>query len=446
MNELPELYEQNGFAVSRRSLLRFAVGATAVSWIPWRSAFADEKKHEPGKTNVQARVGKTVEGGGKAKSVVMIYLSGGPSHIDTFDPKPGRETGGPFKTVEAAPGLLLSEHFPVLAKQGKHLCVMRSVHSKEGSHDRARYLLSTGYRPQGAVEFPGLGAIVAKEKGKRDGFDLPQNVAVLGGGGGAGGGILGARFAPFLVGDPTKPVENMSFPAGVDAERFARRSKLLKIVEQRFKEERDGGKLAETHREVYEKAERLLTSPLAKVFDVTEEKEDVRQRYGTGRFGQGVLLARRLVEAGVPFVEVTLGGWDTHKENFDRVAKLSGELDPAVGSLIGDLSDRGLIDSTLVVVGGEFGRTPRIRDGGRDHHPRCFSILMAGGGMKGGCAVGESDADGTEPKERPITIPDVHATIAHCAGYDPNKQNESPLGRPIRVVDPAGAPVVEALA
>ena len=249
-----------------------------------------------------------------------------------------------------------------------------------------------------------------------------------------------------MVGDPTRPVDDMSFPQGVDTERFERRLKLLGQVEGRFKEDRDGGHLADTHREVYEKAGRLLTSPLAKIFDVTQEKDDVRKAYGMGKFGQGVLMARRLVEAGVPFVEVSLGGWDTHQKNFERVETLSNELDPAMGTLIQDLADRNMLDSTLVVWGGEFGRTPRIRDGGRDHHPKAFSVVLAGGGIGGGRVVGSTDADGDEVKDRPIMVPDIHATIAHCAGYDPNKQNESPLGRPIRVVDPAGSPIKEALA
>lgn len=435
--------DQNGF--SRRSFVRFSMGVSAAAaFFPWRNALADEPDYKKKKkdTNVEERIGKTVSGGGQCKAVIMLYMAGGPSHIDTWDPKPGRETGGPFKTIEAAPGMLLSEHFPTIATQGKHLCVLRSVNSKEGSHDRAAYFLKTGYRPQGPVEFPGLGAIVSKEKAKKD-LDLPQNVAI--GGNGPGGGILGARFTQFQIGDATRPVDNMSFAPGIDADRFARRAKFLKQVEDRFKEDRDGGRLAEAHREVYEKAERLLTSPLAKVFDLAQEKEETRKAYGQGRFGQGVLMARRLVEAGVPFVEITLGGWDTHQQNFERVQKLSGELDPALGSLIRELDERGLLASTMVVCGGEFGRTPRIRDGGRDHHPRCFSIAMAGGGIQGGRVVGASDENGEMPKERPINVYDIHATIAHCAGYDPNKQNESPLGRPIRVVDPAGAPIQEAL-
>jgi hypothetical protein len=447
-----DLYEQNGFAVSRRNFMRFSLGASAVAaFYPWRTLRADDApdyknkdKTSTKKKDIHAdkKEGATLAGGGQCKAVIMLYLAGGPSHIDTWDPKPGRETGGPYKTVEAANGMLISEHLPTIAKQGKNLCILRSVNSKEGSHDRATYFLKTGYRPQGPVEFPGLGAIVSKEKGKKD-LDLPQNIAI--GGNGPGGGILGARYTQFQVGDPTRPVENMSFPNGVDQTRFERRAALLKQIEDRFKENRDGGHLAEAHREVYEKAERLLTSPLAKVFDVSQEKEDVRKAYGEGRFGQGVLMARRLIEAGVPFVEVTLGGWDTHQQNFERVQKLSSELDPAMGTLIKELDERGLLASTMVVCGGEFGRTPRIRDGGRDHHPKCFSVAMAGGGIKGGVVVGASDADGDMPAERPIMVPDIHATIAHCAGIDPNKQNESPLGRPIRIVDPAGAPIAEAL-
>ncbi len=451
---LDDLIEKDGFAVSRRSFIRFSLGVSAAaSFFPWRRVLADDgtdgdttdykKKKGQKDTHVEARVGNTVAGGGQCKAVIMLYLAGGPSHIDTWDPKPGRDTNGPYKQIEAADGMLISEHLPTVATVGKEICILRSVNSKEGSHDRATYFLKTGYRPQGPVEFPGLGAIVSKEKGKKD-LDLPQNVAI--GGNGPGGGILGARYTQFQVGDPTRPVDNMSFAQGVDLARFERRAKLLKQVEERFKEDRDGGKLADAHREVYEKAERLLTSPLAKIFDVTQEKDEVRKAYGEGRFGQGVLMARRLVEAGVPFVEVTLGGWDTHQQNFDRVAKLSGELDPAMGTLIADLKNRGLLASTMVVCGGEFGRSPKIRDGGRDHHPQCFSVVMAGGGIAGGKVVGASDENGEMPKERPIAVPDVHATIAHCCGIDPNKQNESPLGRPIRVVDPSGAPITEALA
>ncbi len=444
---------RDGFAVSRRNFMRFSLGASAAAaFLPWGRVLADDakdgdttdykKKKGQKDTHVEARIGQTASGGGQCKAVIMLYLAGGPSHIDTFDPKPGREVNGPYKQIEAAPGMLISEHFPTLAKVGSEITILRSVGSKEGSHDRATYFMKTGYRPQGPVEFPGLGAIISKEKGKKD-LDLPQNVAI--GGNGPGGGILGARFTQFQVGDPTRPVDNMSFPQGVDAGRFERRAKFLAQVEDRFKEDRDGGKLAAAHREVYEKAERLLTSPLAKVFDVSEESEDVRKAYGAGRFGQGVLMARRLIEAGVPFVEVTLGGWDTHQQNFDRVEKLSGELDPAMGTLIRDLKEKGLLDSTMVVCGGEFGRTPKIRDGGRDHHPQCYSVVMAGGGIAGGRVVGASDEDGQMPKERPIAVYDIHATVAHCCGYDPNKQNESPLGRPIRIVDPAGAPITEAL-
>jgi hypothetical protein len=289
-----------------------------------------------------------------------------------------------------------------------------------------------------------LGSIMAKEHPRTD-FDLPQNITIGGGAGGPGAGFLGARFAPFLVGDPTKPVADLSVPSNIDDERFERRRKLLAEIEKRFEEDRGNGKLGESHREVYEKAEKLIKSPLAKIFDLSTEKEEVRNAYGTGRFGQGCLLARRLVETGVPFVEVTLGGWDTHKNNFEQVEKLSKDVDPGMSQLIQDLADRKLLDSTLIVWGGEFGRTPKIRDGGRDHYPKAFSVALAGGGIPGGRVIGSTDADGAEVKDRPITVPDLHATFAVLAGHDPDKQNESGLGRPIRIVDKDGKPVKELL-
>jgi hypothetical protein len=267
---------------------------------------------------------------------------------------------------------------------------------------------------------------------------------VIGQGGqdaGVGAGILGARYEPFRLGQAGRPPANVASP--VEGERLKRRLGLLKELEAPFAA--DGGeRVVEDHRQLYERAARLVLSPHVKAFDLDLEPAAVREAYGSSGFGQGCLLARRLVEAGVPFVEVGLGGWDTHQDNFERSRALSAQADAGFAQLVRDLKERGLLDRTLVVWMGEFGRTPRINPrSGRDHFPRAFCAALAGGGVKGGQVVGSSSPDGMEVSGRPVSVPDLFCSLAKSLGIDPRSENLSPLGRPVKVVD--GGSVVSEL-
>jgi hypothetical protein len=392
-----------------------------------------------------------------ARSVIVLWMSGGPTQFETWDPKPGRENGGPTKALETAvKGIEYAENMKVCAQQAEHIAVVRSVTSREGSHERGRYLLHTGYVPTGTVVHPSMGAISAMELGSKN-LDLPNYIAI--GGPSEGAGFLPPEYNPFQVtgggrgrpGAPggarpgsSVPIDNITYPQGVDKARFRERMKFLQEQEAEFEKEHATDEVTR-HKTAYEKADRLMHTPLLEAFDVSKEKPEVVQAYGDNGFGKGCLLARRLVERGVAFVEVNLGGWDTHQDNFNRVATNCKSLDPGMGTLIKDLNEKGLLKNTLVVWMGEFGRTPKINaNQGRDHYPRCWSVALAGGGIQGGRVVGASDKDGVEVKERPVTIPDLFATIYSAVGVDYKKKNVSPLGRPIQLAD-NGVPVKELL-
>jgi hypothetical protein len=336
------------------------------------------------------------------------------------------------------------------------------MNSKEGDHGRATYLLRTGYVPQGPVQYPSLGALVSKELGA-DTAELPGFVSVAPfrvlNQGAFGSGFLGPRYAPLIVGEgaialpqqgPTADralrVQDLSPPADIGRDRVDARLDLLKQVQSDFAAAHPDAP-AGSHQSAYEGAVRLMRSAAAKAFDLDEEKAEVRDRYGRNLFGQGCLLARRLVEKGVPFVEVTLNGWDTHANNAQQVRTLSQTVDPAWASLLSDLKDRGLLDTTLIVWMGEFGRTPKFgRPDGRDHWPNTFSAVLAGGGIKGGQVIGATSEDGVSIKERPVSVPELLATVCQALGIDHEKQNLSNVGRPIRLVAPGTRPVREALA
>jgi uncharacterized protein (DUF1501 family) len=395
----------------------------------------------------------------RKRSCIVLWMNGGPSQLDTFDPKPGHANGGPFKATDtAAAGVRVGEHLPKVADRMKELAVIRSMSTKEGDHGRATLHLRTGNLPQGAIEFPVFGSLVAKEKEAAD-ADLPGFVSVgpRFGAAALSAGFLGPQYAPLVVGgtngenlfgDDTSAlrVENLGLPAGVKPARADERRALLDDLEADFLRSRPGTATA-SHASAYQRAARLMRESAAKAFDLSGEDDTLRDRYGRTRFGQGCLLARRLVERGVPFVEVTLGGWDTHDNNFVQVKRLCEQLDPAWATLMADLKDRGLLDTTTVVWMGEFGRTPGINPRtGRDHYPKAWSVVLGGGGIKGGQAVGKTGADGQAVEDRPVGVPDLLATVCLALGIDPAKQNMSNVNRPIRVVDPAAKPVREVLA
>jgi uncharacterized protein (DUF1501 family) len=347
----------------------------------------------------------------RARACILLYMNGGPSQIDTFDPKPGSDTAGGVKAIgTAVAGLQFAEFLPQLAKQAGRLAVIRSLVSKEGNHARARHLMHTGYVPAGGVRHPAFGAISAAELSRGP---LPGYVSINGPG--AGAGFLGAAHDPFAVGNPTKPVRNIARAEGVSEDRFAERIQLWRELEDGFAAGRD--------------------APLIKDH-VSKEPEAHRAAYGEGRLGQGCLMARRLVEAGVPFVEVQQQGWDTHASNLDRVKLLGAELDRAMAALLADLAARGLLETTLVVWAGDFGRTPTINaNGGRDHYPQVTPAVFAGGGVRGGQAIGATDARGIEVVDRRLSVPDLYASVAHALGIDPHKERMSTAGRPIATVD-----------
>lgn len=383
---------------------------------------------------------------GKHKACILLWMDGGPSHKDTFDMKPNTENGGEFKPISTSvPGIQISEHFPKLAKQMQHAAVIRSMSTGEGAHGRAKYYLHTGYREgQGGLVYPSIGSIVSAELGRRE-SPMPNFVSV--GNRSYGAGFLGARHQPLVVTDPGRGVQNLK--PTVDNKEFADRVGLLEQMEQGFFRTYKATSIGD-HRTTYQRAVQLMRSKEAKAFDLSLEPAAAKEAYGSTKFGEGCLLARRLIEVGVPFVEVTLGGWDTHQNNFERVKQLSAQVDPALSALINDLKTRGLLDSTLVVWMGEFGRTPKINargpKPGRDHYPRAWSTVLLGGGIKGGQVIGRTDKEGAAVEDRPVSAIDFMATICTVLGIDYTKQNNTSIGRPIRIAEKGATPIKELFA
>lgn len=381
----------------------------------------------------------------RTKSCILLWMDGGPSHKDTFDLKPGTKDGGEFQPIATSvPGIQISEHFPQTAKIMHHGAIIRSMSTGEGAHGRAKYYLHTGYKEGvGGIVYPSLGAIVSKELGREE-FPLPNFVTI--GNRSYGSGFLGPKHQPLNVTDPSKGIESLK--ALVSGSRFDQRMSLLEEMEAGFYRQYRAA-AAFDHHTTYRRAVQLMQSKEAKAFDLSLEPTNSRDKYGTGRFAEGCLLARRLVEVGVPFVEVTLGGWDTHQNNFTRVKALSQQVDKPLAALVHDLKDRGLLDSTLIIWMGEFGRTPKINtrgnEPGRDHYPRAWSLAMFGGGIRGGQVIGKTDAEGATVVDRPVSATDFLATVCKILGIDPNKQNEAGNGRPIRIVDKGAHPISELL-
>ncbi|MBN8625151.1 MAG: DUF1501 domain-containing protein [Planctomycetes bacterium] len=374
----------------------------------------------------------------RQKSCILLWMNGGPSHIDTFDPKLGTKTGGSFKAIKtSAAGVRICEHLPQVAAQAKHLAIIRSMTSKEGNHDRGQYLMHTGYSPSGTLKHPSLGSWVSRELGAPN-FELPNFVSIRGPS--VGSGFLGVQHDPFGVQHPGRGVRNLAPAKDVDAGRFALRMEALQMLQNDFQAATRSPAPA-NHDAVNRKAVQLMRSPLAKAFDISVEPEAVRHAYGDNDFGRGCLMARRLIETGVKFVEVTLDGWDTHIDNFTKTSLLMRDLDPAMATLIKELHQRDLLDDTLVVWMGEFGRTPTISAvDGRDHYPTAWSTVLAGGGVRAGQAYGATDENGAKVVKDAVTVPNYFATLATLLGLDPAKEAMSPVGRPIAISD-AGEPI-----
>ena len=377
----------------------------------------------------------------QGRARILLFMQGGPSQLETFDPKPGTENGGPTTAISTSvSGIQIAEGWEHTALQMQDLAIIRSMTNKEGEHQRAAYQMHTGYIPSGSVKHPSLGTCLAKELASLD-RDLPAVVTIGDrNNNGSGAGFLGVDYEPFHVNDRSIGGMPDNVSPTVGEVRFNRRLGLLDKLEGEFASQ-GGEAVVGNHRRIYEKAAKLVLSPLTKTFDLSEETAETKQRYGESDFGKGCLLARRLVEAGVTFVEVRLGKWDTHLDNFDTVKGLAKRCDPALAALIADLKDRGLLDTTLILWTGEFGRTPRINPrAGRDHWPRNFNAVLAGGGIKGGQVIGETAKDGMGILKDPVTVPDLFSTICKSLDVNPTKENMSPIGRPLKIVD-GGKPV-----
>ncbi len=370
------------------------------------------------------------------KSAILLWMGGGPSTIDLWDLKPGAPTGGPFRPISTTGNAQISEHLPMIAQQMQHLSVVRSMSTREADHNRGRYYMHTGYVPNPSVEHPSYGSVIAHELfSQRPDLQIPPFVSV--GGAGAGPGFLGMAWAPFSVTSNGR-IRNLDMK--IDDKRLMQRVAALDLIESSFiKQTRPGtaglGSPAGEHQKVLRKTLDLMTSDQMQAFKVEQEPTEIKERYGTSGFGQGCLLARRLVEAGVPFVEVDLGGWDNHNNIFNTLSdRKLPEMDRAMSALVEDLAQRELLQDTAIIWMGEFGRTPRINQtAGRDHWARSWSVVVGGAGLKGGLAIGETSSDGTEVLSEPFSSEDLMATVCKGLGISLDTTYTSKNGRPMKI-------------
>ncbi|WP_234824143.1 DUF1501 domain-containing protein [Bremerella cremea] len=443
----------NVSSFSRRRFLQSSaalVGAASCGWLPQLAAAAGPNPQ-------------------RKRSCILLWMAGGPTQTDTFDMKPGHANGGEFQETETnVPGLRFSEHFTGLAQQADKLAVLRGMSTKEGDHLRGTYLMHTGQRPGGPLNYPAIGASLAKAMANRESA-LPNYVAVnpsaFLNGAALGPGFLGPRYAAATVGarggrpPGQQPMEEgselanlgvdfLSLPSGVNQSRHDARLALWQQQQQQFLSGHPAG-AAEAQATIFQSAVKMMHPEAASAFDLSQERTEIRESYGRGTFGQGCLIARRLVERGVPFVEVTLGGnglgWDTHQNNFAAVKRLSQELDQGWSTLMTELAERGLLETTTICWMGEFGRTPNINNNaGRDHFPDAWSCVLAGGGIAGGQAYGKTDEAGMEVTENKTEVQDLLATLCRAVGVDPATEHYSPQARPIKISE--GAAIDQVLA
>jgi len=384
----------------------------------------------------------------KANAVIMVWLGGGPATIDMWDLKPGAPEGirGEFKPIDTkAPGVQISEHLPRMAEVMDRATIVRSLAHTIPSHGPATVFMTTGNKPGPALQYPSLGSLSAKLLPADLGVPSYVSFGEIRGGVAGVSGYLGTAFNPFIVegqagagkgGAATLRVRGIQLPTGFTLDELESRDKLLKGFEETFKKVDKAADVVDGYDAFHKQALEILRSDKTKkAFDLEQEKPALRTRYGATPFGQGALAARRLVEAGVRFVTISLGGWDTHGRNFDALSKrLLPSLDQTLSALIGDLSDRGMLDKTIVYCAGEFGRTPKVnKNAGRDHWARSMAVVLAGGGFKRGYAHGTTDAQGMAPATEACTPDDVSATLFHCLGIDPHRELMTSTGRPIQL-------------
>ncbi|MEZ6089248.1 MAG: DUF1501 domain-containing protein [Pirellulaceae bacterium] len=418
--------------VSRRSLLQ-GMGAMSLSSLAVRLGRAEEAAGRSGKE--------------RPKSVIVLWLKGAPSQYETFDPHPGTKYGGEVKAIDTTvPDLRISEFLPRTAEQMHRVALVRSVTGKEGDHQRAIYNMQTGWRPDPTVEHPAIGAIVCHEL--EGGADIPRHITILPDNTPGRGGYLGAKYDAFKVYDPASRVPDVE--AFTDKERFERRiDRLTSVVEKNFARGRlqNLDSVRTLHQVATASAKTMMTSDQLSAFEVDKESKQTIAGFGDTPFGRGCLAAVRLIEVGVRCVEVGLSGWDTHADNHNGQKTQCDILDPAYAALLSLLAERDLLDSTLVVCGGEFGRTPQINPlAGRDHWPHGFSIALAGCGLRSGVVHGATSPNPKLEKEDllsnvadPVTVADIHATILKALGVEFDRELITPIGRPLRLSD--GKPI-----
>lgn len=409
--------------VSRRTLLRWGASA-GLAWLtPVARMLAREAEASPR--------------GKPARSVIVLWMAGGPSQLESFDPHPGSAIAHGAKAIATSQrGVQIGEALPQVAGLLSDMTLIRSVVSKEADHERAVYNMKTGYRPNPTVVHPSVGAVVCHE-GEDPGMDIPRHISILPDQWPARGGYFGAEYDAFQVQDPQGPIQDVS--TEVPEARRGQRISDLSVVEAAFGRGRmpDLDRKATLHQLTMQRAVKLMGSEQLAAFDVKQAPASQRAAYGDTPFGRGCLAALRLVEKGVRCVEVTLDGWDTHVNNQELQRKKLAVLDPAFAALIRDLKDRGLFESTIVLCGGEFGRTPKLNPfEGRDHWPYGFTVAMAGGGIRRGHVHGATDPEGEsrEPKD-PVRVQDLHATLLHAMGINPDKEIRTPVGRPLALSD-----------
>ncbi|OYV89592.1 MAG: hypothetical protein B7Z73_06690 [Planctomycetia bacterium 21-64-5] len=385
-----------------------------------------------------ARQSRRKHSGEPAKSIILLWLAGGPSQLETFDPHPGKPIAvGTQAIATSVPGIQLAKGYERLADRIQHVALVRSLVSKEGDHERGTYMVKTGYRPNSTVVHPSIGAICCHQL-PVGGTEIPRHVSVLETRWPSVGGLLGKQYDAFKCNDPAEKVPDIT--AQVADERIRRRLADLGVVEAAFARGRAKTAAATMHREAVANARSMMTSRQIDAFDVKREPKAVLTGYGDTPFGRGCLAARRLIEVGVRCVEVNLGGWDSHANNHEIHTKLALTLDAALSALIDDLRQRDLLDKTIILCGGEFGRTPKINPlEGRDHWPHGFTMLLAGGGLRGGVALGETDPEGGRTVKEPYGVPDLHATVLTALGIDPAHEELAPIGRPIKLSE--GKPI-----
>jgi hypothetical protein len=374
-----------------------------------------------------------------AKSVIFLNMSGGMSHLDTFDPKDKTDVMGETKAIQTTgDGVRLGHWLPKLAEHGDKIVPVNSMSTTQGAHRQGQYILHRSYAPRGTIVHPVLGSWVLRLSGKRN-STIPGFVHVGSRDGTSSSGFLGPRFAAVPVGSPGSGIEDSTLPGGVSESDFDRRLRLAEAMNKRFKTQFDH-KQVEGYENLYRDAIRLMKAEDLKAFDINEEPAEVAAEYGSSNFGQGCLLARRLIEHDVRYVEVNMGGWDSHYDNFTRMEEQCAILDEGFSALLNDLDRRGLLDETVVALGTEFGRTPKLvpnHQDGRDHFPRAFSHVLAGGGIQGGQSYGRTNSIGYEVEDKPVSPQMFNATIAYAMGLPTEQVIYSPTGRPFTVADKA---------